>query len=238
MENVYKKILWLVPARSGSKSVPDKNIKVLGGKPLLAYRVLSASAISGSKNVWISTDSEEYAAIASAYGAKVPFIRPDYLATDTASSSDVVLHAIKFAEDNNYNYEFVGLLEPTSPFIYTETLKHALQVLNDDAGAEGIVAVRHTTPNTFFIQEDTPYLKELSIKLNSASNYRQAFPSQITPSGGFYISKWEAFKKNKTFYTEKTLAYKVPEECVLEIDEPMDWQWAEFLLNNGIVSIK
>jgi CMP-N-acetylneuraminic acid synthetase len=239
MDDVYKKILWLIPARSGSKSVPDKNINNLGGKPLMAYRILSALEISGEVNVWLSTDSELYGEIGSSYGAQIPFIRPAYLSTDTASSIAVVLHAIKFAEDNGFDYEYIGLLEPTSPFIYTETLKHALKLLHTDSHAEAIVAVRDTHPNSFFIQEDTPYLEELSSRLSSVSNtHRQVFANQITPSGGFYISKWEAIKQHKTFYTAKTIAYKVPKECGLEIDEPIDWLWAEFLLNNGVVLIK
>ena len=84
-----KKILWILAARSGSKTIPGKNIKLLGGIPLLAYRIKSALLSKYSQDIWISTDSEEYAKIAEEYGAKKMFIRPDILADDQASSSDV-----------------------------------------------------------------------------------------------------------------------------------------------------
>jgi len=237
MDTIFKNILWLITARSGSKSIPDKNIKLLGNIPLLAYRIKSAIKISGKENVWLSTDSPSYAEIGASFGASVPFLRPKHLSSDTASSMDVVLHAMKFADESGKKYEFIGMLEPTSPFIYSNTLKDALIVLNNNQDASSIVAVTEAHPNTFFIQDDAAYLKELSLRFSSAKNIsRQAFSKQITPSGGFYISRWDAFLKLKTFYTEETLAYEVPPECSLEIDEPMDWEWAEFILQKGLLT--
>lgn len=234
MNTIFNKVLWLIPARSGSKSIINKNIKLLGGIPLLAYRIKSAIKISPNENVWLSTDSDSYAEIGSSFGALVPFIRPANLSSDQASSIDVVLHAMQFAEQSGKKYDFIGVLEPTSPFIYSETLKDALILLSNNQNASSIVAVKATHPNTFFIQEDGPYLKELSIRFGTSKKLgRQAFGKQITPSGGFYITKWDAFKKFNTFYTEQTLSYEVPPECSLEIDEPMDWDWAEFLLQKG-----
>jgi CMP-N,N'-diacetyllegionaminic acid synthase len=237
-DTIFRKTLWVVTARSGSKSMPDKNIKLLGGKPLLAYRILSAIEISGSDNVWLSTDNEKYAEIGAAYGAKIPFLRPDYLATDSASSMDVILHAMNFADEKGYSFDYIGMLEPTSPFVHTQTLKDALLALSDNNDAEAIVAVKDVHPNTFFVQDESIYLDQLAERFSKANGLRrQDYENQVTPSGGFYISKWQAFKKNRTFYTPKTLAFKVPKECELEIDEPMDWLWAEFLLSSGIVAI-
>ena len=132
-----KKILWIVAARSGSKAIPGKNVKLLGGIPLLGYRVKSALLSKHSNDVWISSDSEEYAKIAEEYGAKKMFIRPAELAVDNASSSDVVLHAMNFAVSAKKSYELIGLLEPTSPFVTTIALDMAIDKLdaNDDAFA-------------------------------------------------------------------------------------------------------
>ncbi len=233
-----KKILWLIAARSGSKSIQDKNIKKLGNLPLLAYRIKSALSISNSSDVWISTDCENYARIAKEYGASVPFIRPQELATDTASSSDVVLHAMDFAESKGLKYDALGLLEPTSPFITYYQLKNAFKLLIEENEAENIVACRETRPNSFFIQNDTKYLKILAERLEKLKfQGRQNFTKEITPSGGFYISKWEAFKRNKTFYTSKTLSFLVGIENELEIDELIDWKFAEFILENKIINI-
>lgn len=234
-----KDILWLIPARSGSKSIINKNIKLLNNIPLIEYRIKSALSIAEENQVWVSTDSTEYASIAIKAGAKVPFIRPDYLSNDTASSNDVVLHAINFAEKSSLKFNFIGLLEPTSPLVYFSDLLNSLNILKKNNDASSIVAVEETRPNTFFIQNESEYLTELAKRFNSKKNLsRQEFKKQITPSGGFYISRWDDFKLNKTFYTEKTLSYVIPDECSIEIDEPFDWVLTEFLIKEKNVDIK
>lgn len=230
-----KKILWLITARSGSKSVVDKNIKLLGGYPLIAYKIKSALKTDLSKEVWVSTDSGHYADISEQYGAKVPFMRPDFLSTDNASSSDVVLHAVEFAEQNNYKFEYIGLLEPTSPFVDTEDLEKALAKLESTFDASCVVAVKESRPNRIFIQNENLYLSEFFENIKKANDLgRQNFDKEITPSGGFYISRWDDFKKNKSFYTEKTMAYEVDDVSGLEIDEPFDWLFAEFIVEKSI----
>jgi CMP-N-acetylneuraminic acid synthetase len=229
-------ILWLIPARSGSKSIPHKNIKKLGDYPLMAYRIKSALSIASPDDVWVSTDSEEYAEIARRYGAAIPFIRPEELATETATSADVVLHAINEAEKRGLRYSALGLLEPTSPFITYSQLSDAVHQLFADNEAENIVAVRESRPNSFFIQKDSKYLSELAERLSMVQSHaRQNFEKEITPSGGFHIAKWNSFKKSKSFYTQKTLSYFVRSVNELEIDEPNDWNFAEFLLQKGLI---
>jgi len=239
MNTTSDKILWLITARSGSKGIPNKNIRELINMPLLAYKVKTALSISKSENVWISTDSFEYANIAKEYGAHVPFLRPEELALDNASSMDVVLHAMDFAESVGKKYDYIGLLEPTSPFVYFNDLENALINLDNHDDAQAIVAVKETRPNSFFIQEESEFLDVLSKRMeDSKSLGRQFFKKEITPSGGFYISKWTAFKENKTFYTDKTLAFLLPDESTLEIDEHIDFEWAEFLIKYDKVDFK
>lgn len=227
-----KKVLWLITARSGSKSIPDKNIKILGEHPLISYRIQSAINTRVEGNVWVSTDSEKYAQIAKEYGAEIPFIRPDDLATDDASSIDVVLHAMDHASSLNKNYDFIGLLEPTSPFIQSSDLDKAIELLDINENASAIVATKESRPNRIFIQKEDDYLSELADNLKLYKKLgRQSFGKEITPSGGFYISKWADFLKNKSFYTTTTLSYLVDDISGLEIDEPLDWQFAEFIIN-------
>ena len=231
-----QKVLWLVTARSGSKSIINKNIKELGGYPLLAYRIRSALAIAKPQDVWISTDSKEYADIAQSYGATVPFLRSEELSTDNASSIDVVLHAMNFAEAQDRRYDAIGLLEPTSPFITFNQLKDAVEQLFNDKEAENIVAVRIVRPHTFFVQEEKKYLTVLSERLSQSNKFRrQDRRDEITPSGGFYIGKWDSFLNKKTFYTKNTIPFLVPEINGLEIDESIDWLWAEFLLEKKLI---
>lgn len=239
MKYINKKLLWLIAARKGSKSIKNKNIKLLGGLPLMVYRIKSALSIAIKEDVWVTTDSIEYAELAKSYGANVPFIRPKELAMDNSSSIDVVLHAVDWAESHGYRYAGIGLLEPTSPFITVNQLINATIELFTNSEAENIVAVRIVHPHTFFIQENDKYLSILAERLRSVPRWRrQDQKDEITPSGGFYISKWEAFKKNKTFYTDKTLSFLVPGLSGLEIDESLDWLWAEFLLTNGFINKK
>lgn len=233
-----KRVLWILAARSGSKSIQNKNIKLLAGQPLLSYRIKSALAFADKEDVIISTDSEQYAQIAESCGAKVPFIRPAELASDNAKSVDVVLHAMNWAESTGRVYDAVGLLEPTSPFITSKQLIGAVNSLFMEPEAESIVAVRETRPSTFYIQPNEKYLDKISYNItNQGSLRRQEEKQEITPSGGFYISKWDIFKQNKTFYSGKTLAFLVPDINGLEIDELLDWTWAEFLIEKKIINI-
>ena len=226
-----KKILWLIAARSGSKSIIHKNIKLLGGHPLLSYRIKSVKETRSSHDLWITTDSESYASIAQKYGAEVPFIRPEELSTDIASSVDVVLHAMKYAKKSNKEFDYVGLLEPTSPFITSNQLDRAISLLDENKEALAVVAVRETRPHKIFIQRESMFLEELSLNLERLKNIgRQEFEKEITPSGGFYISKWNTFLEKKSFYTSKTLSFEVDEISGLEIDEPLDWEFAEFII--------
>jgi len=229
---VKKKILWLIAARSGSKSIAHKNIKLLGGHPLLSYRIESVKGTRTEHDLWITTDSEEYASIAHGYGAEVPFIRPEELSADNSSSIDVVIHAMEYAKKYNKEFDYVGLLEPTSPFIKSNQLDRAISLLEENNEASSIVAVKKARPNRIFIQKESMYLKELSLNLKRLKNFRrQDFEKEITPSGGFYISRWSTFLEQKSFYTSKTLGFEVDEVSGLEIDEPLDWEFAEFIIN-------
>lgn len=205
--------------------------------PLLAYRIKNATAFAAGEDVWISTDSREYADIAEKYGAHVPFLRPEELSGDLAKSVDVVLHAMAWAEKQGRTYEAIGLLEPTSPFVPSRELSAAATELLSDQMADAMVAVRQVRPSTFYVQEEGPYLDVLAKNIRQAGVLRrQDEKREITPSGGFYIAKWDRFKTEKTFYTEKTRSWLLEDQHSLEIDEPMDWLWAQFLWEKKVVT--
>lgn len=230
------RILWLIVARSGSRSIPDKNVARLGGHPLLAWRIAAALRLSPGEHVWLSTDSQDYAKIGQAYGATIPFIRPAELAADGTPSADVVLHAMRHAIEHERRYDFVALLEPTSPFVLPTTLESASAALAADAQAHAVVATRRVRPSTLYIQPEARYLEELSARIGSGPPARrQDEPAEITPSGGFYIARWEAFLQRPSFYSERTRGHRVSELEQLEIDEPLDLDWAGFLIARGHV---
>ena len=222
--------MWLVTARSGSKGLKHKNIRLLAKKPLLAYRIISAKKVKIKSQVWISTDSKKYAQIAKKYGAKAPFLRPKKLSGDMAKSVDVALHAITWAEKNNIRFKLIGVLEPTSPFVRPKQLKQAVSILDKNPAASGIVATKNVTPNTYLTQQKAKYLSKLAKRLKKLQDSRrQALSAEITPSGGFYITKISSLKKYKSFYTPKTLSYTLESPCDLEIDTKIDFMWAKFV---------
>jgi CMP-N,N'-diacetyllegionaminic acid synthase len=230
------KTLWLVTARAGSKSIPHKNVRPLAGHPLLAWRIAAARAL-GSGAVWLSTDSADYAAIGERYGARVPFLRPPELATDSARSIDVALHAMAFAEAEGAPAEALGLLEPTSPFVRPETLRAARARLEGAPAAHGVVATRVVRPSSFHVQPEAETLGVLAARMAAAGTLRRQDEAvEITPSGGFYIARWRTLRADGGFYVDSTLSHRVSELEALEIDEPIDWDFAEFLVESGRVA--
>lgn len=233
---VNKDVLFLILARSGSKGVPNKNIRLLGGKPLLAYRILSAKKSTLNADIVLSTDSEQYAEIGKTWGADVPFLRPAHLSSDTANSVDAVLHAIEYLEQQEKQYKYICLIEPTSPFTKIEWVDDALRLMIL-RNAETLVACKYTSPHPNYIQDESEALNVVGNFISqSRMTNRQAQKKQITPSGNFYISETAALKKTQSFYSEKTLTYMIPAPHCLEIDTEFDFLWAEFLIEKNLVN--
>jgi CMP-N-acetylneuraminic acid synthetase len=232
-----KDVLFLILARSGSKGVPDKNIYSLGDLPLIAFRILTAKKTKLSYDLVVSTDSNEYATIASKYGARAPFLRPANLASDSAKSSDACMHAIEWLEENEgAQWKYLCLLEPTSPFTKIDWIEEAIQKI-DLHKVSSIVACRHVSPHPAFIQDEDEFLTKISTEIMNQNNLnRQNFNKQITPSGNFYISTIDNFKKTKSFYNIDTMSFIVPEPFSLEIDSPMDLEWAKFLMEKKFIT--
>ena len=128
------KCLYLIPARGGSKGIPKKNIKLFNGKPLIHYSIEFAKKLTDSKDICVSTDSEEIKKVAEQTGIHVPFIRPADLATDKAGSSNVIKHAVEFYKAGGVNYDAVILLQPTSPFRLIKHVKEAITIFDDGRG--------------------------------------------------------------------------------------------------------
>lgn len=232
-------VLFLITARGGSKGVPQKNIRELGSRTLLEYKVISALKSNCNKRIVLSTDSEEIAALGTKCGIEVPFIRPKELATDSASSVDVIDHAMNWIEENDdTSYDLMFLLEPSSPFGTFVDFDNAINLFNSDK-VENVVGVGQTHPHSMFIvpiSEDGS-IKELGARIKKKKKlYRQNFPNEYTPNGTLYVSRWDAFKKNKTFYTDKTFPIIQDEFYSIEIDSMHDFMYAKFVVEKGLVN--
>ncbi len=220
--------LVVIPARGGSKGVPGKNIKLLNGKPLIHYTIEAARAVFSDDEIIVSTDSEEIKSVAEQTGLKVPFLRPDYLATDTASSQDVLLHALDHFEAEQGVPENIILLQPTSPFRNTQHIKEALKVKSADA--EMLVSVCETKANPYFVLKEEDEHGWLQPSKKGDFTRRQDAPKVYELNGAIYIIVPEALRSKKMGSFSKVQKYVMDERSSHDIDTMLDWEVAKQII--------
>jgi CMP-N,N'-diacetyllegionaminic acid synthase len=229
---VNKKNLAVIPARSGSKGLPGKNIRLLIDKPLIAWSIEQALASKYISNVIVSTDSQEIADIAIQYGAQVPFLRPAHLAEDHSATSDVLIHLIDELSNINQTYEYLFLLEPTSPLRETIDIDLAYEKLISTTNAKSIVGVSEIEAQ----HPDFCVSLDANGFLESANHFkvvrRQDIKSSFFFEGSIYISEIETYKAKKNFYHDKCLGFVFPKWKSFEIDDLTDFIIVEALLRN------
>lgn len=234
------RVLFVITARGGSKGVPRKNIRMVGKFPLIAYKIIAAKKCRYESRVIVSTDDEEIAKISKDYGAEVPFMRPKELADDSASSMDVVMHAMNWISENDTeSYDYICLLEPSSPFTSYKDLNNALELL-EKTGADTLLGMKEVEVSTRFIHtlDENGGLSEFyrAIK-DQTSVRRQDQKKEYTMNGCMYIAKWDYFMKNKLFHSEKSIPYIMPEEKSIEIDTMLNYEMACNLVEKGMIDV-
>ena len=223
-------ILGLIPARGGSKGLPRKNIKLLLGKPLIAWTIEQALASKYLDKVVVSTDDEEIAKISKKYGAEVPFIRPKELATDKTKGIDVVLHTIRWMEENGKSYDFLMLLQSTSPLRTFEDMDKAIELLFLKK-AKAIVSVCEVEHHPYWsntLPEDG-CMKNF-IRKEIMNKNRQELPIFYRLNGAIYLAYCDYIKNQKSFFGEKTFAYVIPKGRSIDIDNEVDFKLAKILM--------
>lgn len=223
-----RRVLALVPARGGSKGLPGKNVRSFCGRPLIQWSIDTALACDEIDAVLVSTDDDQIAAVAAAAGAEVPFLRPPDLADDTASSIDVVIHALDFLKSKGRVFDIVLLLEPTSPLREVADIHVALQRMVD-TGADAIVSVcrAESTHPAFMFRTTVQGRLEPFMSVSPTGVRRQEIEPLFYLEGSLYASTVEALRKRRSFYHEDTLAYEVAKWKALEIDDIEDFQMVE-----------
>ena len=225
------KVLAIVPARGGSKGLPGKNLRLLDGRPLVAWPVSAALGAASVDRVIISTDDVAIAEAARTAGADVPFIRPAYLASDTASSMDVILHALDTLAAQGHEYEYVILLEPTSPLTESSDVEDALSRLRAAGAAAdaivGICRVESTHPEYDVRRDPNGLISPYAAPDFKSLRRRQDIEDLYFLEGSLYISRVEAFRQYKTFYHERTLGYQVTRWKSIEVDDIFDFIMVE-----------
>lgn len=225
------KTLAIVPARSGSKGLPGKNIRLLAGKPLLAYSVEAAAASEQFDVVHVSTDSEEYAEIARRCGADVPFLRSAQTATDTASTWDTVLEVLERYEQIGQSFDVLAVLQPTSPLRTAEDIRAGFALMRERS-AEAVIAVCEADHSPLWcntLPEDG--CMDGFIRMEYAP--RQELPQYYRINGALYLTSVERLRREKTLRCDAgCYAYVMPRERSVDIDGPLDFAIAEAILKN------
>lgn len=232
-----KKVLAVITARGGSKGLPGKNIKLLNGKPLIAWSIEQGLASEAVDKVLVSTDSNEIAEISRHFGADVPFQRPAELASDTATSMDVIIHALDYLKEKDDHYDVLILLEPTSPLRDSQDIDRALSMLTSDSKAKSIAGVCQVEGQhpEFLIQIEDGFMYpygDFDVKR------RQDISQLYFFEGSVYAAYTEYLREARTFYSKSTLAYVVPKWKSFEIDDAIDFSIVEHLLKqkeNGFI---
>jgi CMP-N,N'-diacetyllegionaminic acid synthase len=231
-----KTVLAIIPARGGSKGLPRKNILPLLGKPLIAWTIEQALASKYLDKVMVSTDDEEIARIAKDHGAELPFIRPAELATDTAKTIDVIYHSLEFYKERGVSFNYLALLEPTSPLRAEGDIDKSIKLLSDqEAEADSLVSVGevHMEHPSIVKKIENNYVKPYE-KTREIITRRQDLSKAYFPYGVIYLSKITSLEATNTFYQERTIPFFIQRWQNYEVDDIFDLMCIEAILKYKI----
>lgn len=224
-----KSILAIIPARAGSKGIKDKNIIDLNGKPLIAYSIESGLKSKYIDKVVVSTDGEEIARVAREYGAEVPFMRPEYLASDTSKTIDSVIHCIEELKRQGEEYDYVVLLQPTQPLRQSWHIDEAIElIIKKDE--EALVSVSKVKDHPILMRTVDENGYTINLLEGTSTKRRQEFPNFYKVNGAIYINKINKNLNSDTSLNDNKLAYIMDEKYDVDIDEMLDLHIAELLL--------
>lgn len=226
-------ILVIIPARGGSKGIPHKNIKPLNGKALIYYTIDTARAITVDENICVSTDDDEIIEVVERYGLKVPFKRPAELATDTAGTYEVLLHALNFYESEGKHYDAVLLLQNTSPFRKEEQVREALRLYTKDI--DMVVSVKECAANPYYCVFEETSEGYLHVCKGDGNIFRrQDAPKVYEYNGAIYIINPEVLKTTHMHKMQKRVKYVMDDISSFDLDTMADWTMAEMMVKGKI----
>jgi len=234
-------VVAIIPARSGSRGLPDKNIKILAGKPLIAYSIAAAHLATNIQRTIVSTDSERYANIAREYGAEVPFMRPAEISGDASSDYEFIKHALDWMKRNEgYQPQYLVHLRPTTPLREPRYIDAAIKQMLQDVGATALRSVHQmseSTYKTFEIKED--YLNCVctgSWDVEAAGRPRQEYKKTYEGNGYVDIIKSSYALENRKIYGDRVIAFVTPR--VFEADTVEDFDYLEYQVMKNPMLVK
>ena len=228
------KILGLIPARGGSKGIPGKNIKSLGGKPLLQYTFEAAKESKLLAGVILSSDNSEIITVAEKLGLQVPFIRPLDLAADDTSSLEVLKHALNYFAQKGEKFDAICLLQPTTPFRRKGLIDEAIEKFSC-GNYDSLVSVREVPAefNPHWIFEETHGHLKIATGEDEIIPRRQELPKAYHRDGAIYLTKTEVLLEQNSLYGENIGFIDTTGDPYVNIDSPEDWEKAELLVERG-----
>ena len=230
-----KAVLAVIPARGGSKGLPGKNIKELCGKPLIAWTIEQARRIGSIDRVVVSTDDQDIAKVSKRYGAEVPFRRPDELSSDTASTMQVIFHAIEWLKEHEgFRPSYIMLLQATSPLRATEDIAGAIQMLRDKDN-RAVVSVCETDHHPWWSNRlpGNGNMKDF-VRPEILNKRRQDLPVFYRINGALYLGETAYVHECNGFLGPDTYAYEMPKNRSIDIDSDLDFKLAEWLFDEKI----
>lgn len=235
-------ILITICGRGGSKGIPGKNIKIIGGKSLIAYTIEVAKKFAKiySAEIELSTDSEEIKKVASEFGLNTQYTRPEYLATDSMGKLQVIKDIIRYSEKkNNIQYDIILDLDITSPLRSLEDLVCGLEILVNDENSTNLfsVSLPHRNPYFNMVEQGKNGYYNLVKKIDLDFFTRQSAPKVYDMNASFYFYKRSFFEKYDNLFAKNSLIYLMPHLC-FDLDESIDFDFMEFLLVNNKLSFE
>ena len=227
------RILYLIPARKGSKGLPHKNTKILGEKPLIEYSIdFALQNMNSEDELCISTNDSKVIKIAESKGINIPFIRPKALSNDNATSYDVIKHALNYYTNNNNKFDVILLLQPTSPFRDRQDLIGLINQFDSNTDMVASVSLAKENPYFTLFEEDSKGFLYKSKKGNFEK--RQDCPKVYKLNGSMYLIKIESIKKYRIDEFKNVKKIIMPNERSVDIDTIEDWILAEHFLKTKI----
>ncbi|QAA31662.1 cytidylyltransferase domain-containing protein [Clostridium manihotivorum] len=226
------KIVAIIPARGGSKGIPRKNIKELNKKPLIAYSIEEALKSKYIDRVIVSTEDLEIANISKSFGAEIPFMRPDALARDNTPGIEPIIHCIEYLREvEKYDVQYIICLQCTTPLRTSVQIDEAIEKIVN-SNNDSLVSVTESEISPFWMKKIVDDKLVDFIEDSTFYARRQDAPEVYTLNGAIYIAKTELLLKNRNWYTENTLSFIMDRVSSIDIDDLIDFKFAEFLLNH------
>lgn len=234
MERNNKRILAIIPARGGSKSIPRKNIKLLDSYPLISYSIAAGISSQYIDRVIVSTDDAEIAEIAGQYGAEMPFLRPVELAEDHVTDLPVFEHAVRWLEENdNYHTDIILQLRPTSPFRPKGSVDEAIELLLQSHHADSVRGVTPSGQNPFKMwQLDRDRMVPLlQAEFDEPYNMpRQKLPATFWQTGHIEVIRYETIMRKHSMTGDHIIPYIIDSRYAIDLDTVQQWEFAEYML--------